>query len=46
MTNNKDVLKFDSGADGFNYMIGVLAVCAILVLVLGGIFLYINFYAQ
>jgi hypothetical protein len=33
--NEKVVMKFDSGRGGFEYMIGVLAVCAILVLVLG-----------
>ena len=39
----KDVLKFDSGADGFLFMCGVLAICAVLVLVLGIYFLKTNF---
>jgi len=39
----KDVLKFDSGADVFLFMCGVLAVCAILILILGIYFLRTTF---
>ena len=39
----KFILKFDAGGDVFGYMIGVLAVSAFLLLVLGGIFLWRNF---
>ncbi|MCA9402770.1 MAG: hypothetical protein KC897_03230 [Candidatus Omnitrophica bacterium] len=44
MNKNKDVLKFDSGADGFKFMIYVLAISAVVTLLLGGYFLYTNFY--
>ena len=44
MNKNKDVLKFDSGADGFKFMIYVLAISALVTLLLGGYFLYTNFY--
>lgn len=36
-------MKFDTGADGFQFMIGVLAVTAAAVLVLGICFLVTNF---
>lgn len=39
----RQILKFDTGADGFKRMIYVLAFCAVCVLVLGGIFIMINF---
>lgn len=44
MTKNKDVLKFDSGADGFKFMIYVLAISAVVTLILGIYFLYTTFY--
>ncbi len=43
MEKFKDVLKFDSGADGFIFMIRVLALCAVLVLILGTYFILKNF---
>ena len=39
----KTVLKFDSGADGFQFMIYVLAFFAVLTLVLGITFIVRNF---
>jgi len=39
----KTILKFDSGADGFQFMIGVLGVTALLVLGLGIYFLITTF---
>jgi len=39
----KTVLKFDSGADGFQGMIYILAVTAIVVLIAGIYFLIITF---
>lgn len=36
----KTVLKFDSGAGGFEYMIITLIILAILMLVIGGYFLW------
>ena len=39
----KTVMKFDSGADGFQGMIYVLAITAVTVLVLGIYFLLITF---
>ena len=44
MKKEKQIMKFDTGADGFKMMIYVLAVCAILVLILGWIFIFQNFY--
>jgi len=43
MNKEKEILKFDSGADGFKYMIGVLTVTAILVLALGVYFIVTTF---
>ncbi|MGE0266876.1 MAG: hypothetical protein AB7S78_00290 [Candidatus Omnitrophota bacterium] len=43
MTKFKDVLKFDSGADGFMFMIYVLAICAGLVLIFGIYFICTTF---
>jgi len=39
----KTILKFDSGADGFQGMIYVLAVSAVIVLILGVYFLKTTF---
>jgi len=39
----KTILKFDSGADGFQGMIYVLAATAIFVLILGAYFLVTTF---
>lgn len=39
----KTIMKFDSGADGFQGMIYVLAVTALLVLILGAYFLITTF---
>jgi len=39
----KEILKFDTGADGFKAMMIVLAVTATIVLVLGTIFIIKNF---
>jgi hypothetical protein len=39
----KHVMKFDTGADGFQKMIYVLAVSALLTVICGGIFLYMMF---
>jgi hypothetical protein len=43
MMKLKHVMKFDTGADGFQKMIYVLAGCALLTLLCGGIFLYMMF---
>lgn len=43
MTKLKEILKFDAGADGFQGMIYVLTVTAILVLGLGVYFIVTNF---
>lgn len=43
MNKYKDVLKFDSGADGFKFMIYVLGICAVLVLILGIYFILTTF---
>jgi len=42
----KTILKFDSGADGFQGMIYVLAVSATIVLILGIYFLATTFWVQ
>ncbi len=39
----RTILKFDTGADGFQKMIYVLAVTAFLVILLGIYFLFITF---
>ncbi len=39
-SNLKTILKFDTGADGFLRMIGVLTVGAVIVLITGSIFLF------
>ena len=39
----KTIIKFDSGADGFQGMIYVLSVTAVIVLILGAYFLITNF---
>jgi len=39
----KTVMKFDSGADGFQGMIYILSVAAVTVLILGAYFLYTTF---
>lgn len=44
MTKEKHIMKFDTGADGFKMMIYVLAFCAIIVLILGAVFIFQNFY--
>lgn len=44
MNKEKQIMKFDAGADGFQAMIYVLAFMAVVVLVLGGIFIYFNFF--
>jgi hypothetical protein len=43
MAKTKNILKFDSGADGFKFMIYVLAICAILVLIFGTYFILTTF---
>ena len=40
----RTILKFDSGADGFQKMIYVLVATAIIVLLLGGYFIWTTFY--
>ncbi len=40
----REILKFDTGADGFKMMIYVLAAVAVIVLILGAIFIKINFF--
>ncbi|MCA9406610.1 MAG: hypothetical protein KC684_08730 [Candidatus Omnitrophica bacterium] len=42
-TKLKTVLKFDSGADGFQFMIWVLALFAVIVLVAGVYFIVTTF---
>ncbi len=44
MSKEKQIMKFDTGADGFQAMIYVLAIFAVIVLVTGGIFIFTNFY--
>ncbi len=44
MTKTKQIIKFDTGADGFQAMIYVLAFSAGIVLILGTIFIYLNFF--
>ena len=43
MTKERTVLKFDSGADGFQAMIYILGFFAVLVLVVGTYFLITTF---
>jgi len=44
MNKEKQIMKFDTGADGFQAMIYVLGISAGLVLILGIIFIYQNFF--
>lgn len=44
MKKEKQIMKFDTGADGFQAMIYVLAVSAGIVLILGTVFIYQNFF--
>jgi len=43
MTKIKEILKFDSGADVFLFMIWVLGVTAVAVLIIGIYFVITNF---
>lgn len=39
MQKMKTILKFDTGADGFKRMCIVLGICAVALLIIGGLFL-------